>query len=69
VSLSRAFAVFVTETLNLTGYLNAIDGAFAADEMFFSSLNSDDRLNAPGGFTRFCLDKFKPPKWVHHFTR
>jgi hypothetical protein len=69
VSLSRAFAIFITQTLNLTKYIDAIDGPYASDEMFFPSLNSDERLDAPGSFTRHCLDNHTPGIWVHHFTR
>ncbi|KAM3727600.1 Beta-1,3-galactosyl-O-glycosyl-glycoprotein beta-1,6-N-acetylglucosaminyltransferase [Dirofilaria immitis] len=58
VILSRNFVEFVMESLNLTTLIEMFDSRpYGTDEMLFHSLHSDDSLNAPGGFTRKCIDK------------
>ncbi|VDK77297.1 unnamed protein product [Onchocerca ochengi] len=58
-SLSYAFVEFVVDKLNLTILLDKFDHLrYGGDEMLFSSLNSEDSLGAPGGFTRQCIDVY-----------
>uniref|UniRef100_A0A1I8EU89 Core-2/I-Branching enzyme family protein n=1 Tax=Wuchereria bancrofti TaxID=6293 RepID=A0A1I8EU89_WUCBA len=58
-SLSYAFVEFVVDKLNLTILLDKFDRlSYGVDEMLFPSLNSEDSLGAPGGFTRQCIDVY-----------
>ncbi|KAK6113329.1 Core-2/I-Branching enzyme family protein [Brugia pahangi] len=58
VALSRGFVEYVMNELNLTTLINIFDSKpFGTDEMIFQSLHSDDALDAPGGFTRKCIDE------------
>ncbi|OZC04925.1 hypothetical protein X798_08117 [Onchocerca flexuosa] len=58
VILSRSFVEFVMGSLNLTTLIEMFDSKpYGTDEMLFHSLHSDDSLDAPGGFTRKCIDK------------
>ncbi|CAG9535715.1 unnamed protein product [Cercopithifilaria johnstoni] len=58
-SLSYAFVKFVVDQLNLTILLDKFDRlSYGMDEMLFSSLNSEDSLGAPGGFTRQCINVY-----------
>uniref|UniRef100_A0A1I8EUC4 Core-2/I-Branching enzyme family protein n=1 Tax=Wuchereria bancrofti TaxID=6293 RepID=A0A1I8EUC4_WUCBA len=58
VALSRGFVDYVMGELNLTTLINIFDSKpFGTDEMIFHSLHSDDALDAPGGFTRKCIDE------------
>lgn len=44
-SLSRAFVEFIVDKLNLTSLLDRLDRMrYGGDEMFFSSLHSEDAL-------------------------
>ncbi|VDM39584.1 unnamed protein product, partial [Toxocara canis] len=56
-SLSRAFAEFVVDKLNLTIILERFNKVpYGVDEMLIPTLNSDDNLDAPGGYTRYCIN-------------
>uniref|UniRef100_A0A1I7VQD0 Core-2/I-Branching enzyme n=1 Tax=Loa loa TaxID=7209 RepID=A0A1I7VQD0_LOALO len=58
-SLSYSFVEFVVDKLNLTILLDKFDRlSYGGDEMLFSSLNSEDSLGAPGGFTRQCINVY-----------
>ncbi|KAM3727599.1 Beta-1,3-galactosyl-O-glycosyl-glycoprotein beta-1,6-N-acetylglucosaminyltransferase [Dirofilaria immitis] len=58
-SLSYAFVEFIIDKLNLTILLDKFDRlSYGVDEMIFSSLNSEDALDAPGGFTRQCINVY-----------
>ncbi|KAL3990911.1 Core-2/I-Branching enzyme family protein [Acanthocheilonema viteae] len=58
-SLSYEFVKFVIDQLNLTILLDKFDSlSYGVDEMLFPSLNSEDSLAAPGGFTRQCIDVY-----------
>uniref|UniRef100_A0A183E8C1 Core-2/I-Branching enzyme n=1 Tax=Gongylonema pulchrum TaxID=637853 RepID=A0A183E8C1_9BILA len=58
-SLSEAFVKFVLDKLDLTVLLDKLDELnYGGDEMLFSSLHSEDLLDAPGGFTRQCIDNY-----------
>jgi hypothetical protein len=56
---------FILTKMNLTGIINqiqqnakVIDGAgMGKDELLFGTLNSEDRLAIPGGFTHKCIDE------------
>ncbi|VDK55351.1 unnamed protein product, partial [Anisakis simplex] len=55
-ALSRSFVEFVVDKLNLTTLLQRFDTVgLGCDEMLLPSLNSEDALDAPGGYTRKCL--------------
>uniref|UniRef100_A0A915ALE0 Core-2/I-Branching enzyme n=1 Tax=Parascaris univalens TaxID=6257 RepID=A0A915ALE0_PARUN len=57
-SLSRAFVEFILDKLNLTTILKRFSKVhYGMDEMIIPSLNSDDGLDAPGGFTRRCINR------------
>ena len=59
VFLSRAFVDFIFDELFLDGFRYELEkgATFAVDENFFGTLNANDVLRAPGGFTRACLAK------------
>ncbi|VDK87524.1 unnamed protein product [Litomosoides sigmodontis] len=58
-SLSYDFVKFVVDELNLTILLDKFDNlSYGVDEMLFPSLNSEDSLGAPGGFTRQCISVY-----------
>uniref|UniRef100_A0A0R3RHG5 Core-2/I-Branching enzyme n=1 Tax=Elaeophora elaphi TaxID=1147741 RepID=A0A0R3RHG5_9BILA len=58
VILARRFVDFIMKDLNLTALIQIFDsGSYGTDEMLFQSLHSDDSLDAPGGFTRKCIDQ------------
>uniref|UniRef100_A0A914ZWX7 Uncharacterized protein n=1 Tax=Parascaris univalens TaxID=6257 RepID=A0A914ZWX7_PARUN len=53
---SRAYVEYILNTLNVSIFLNNLDNIkFGGDEMFFATLNMQDELGVPGGFTRRCL--------------
>uniref|UniRef100_A0A915PI20 Core-2/I-Branching enzyme n=1 Tax=Setaria digitata TaxID=48799 RepID=A0A915PI20_9BILA len=59
ISLSYSFVEFVVDKLNLTVLLDKFDRlSYGVDEMLFPSLYSEDSLDAPGGFTRQCIDVY-----------
>ncbi|VDN08261.1 unnamed protein product [Thelazia callipaeda] len=59
ISLSYAFVQFIVDKLNLTILLDKLDSLrYGGDEMLFPSLHSEDSLDAPGGFTRKCIDAY-----------
>jgi hypothetical protein len=50
---------FILSQLNLELYIQQIDRiGYAGDELFLSSLNSNDAIEAPGGFTTYCYDRY-----------
>ncbi|VDD92601.1 unnamed protein product [Enterobius vermicularis] len=54
--LSRSFIEFLIDDLNPEIFLSRLDKIrYGNDEMLLPSLNSDDNINSPGGFTRHCL--------------
>lgn len=57
--ISREAVDFLLDILNLDGFIKALETnvSYGMDEHFLSTLNSDDRLRIPGGFTRKCLTK------------
>ncbi|KAI1725994.1 core-2/I-Branching enzyme domain-containing protein [Ditylenchus destructor] len=66
-SLSREMVNFIVNDLNVTQMILQLDDAtFAVDEIFTQTLQATDALDAPGGFTHFCLDLGIS---VHHWTR
>ncbi|KAE9552242.1 hypothetical protein FO519_004551 [Halicephalobus sp. NKZ332] len=57
-SLSRAMAEFMVFDLNLTTALTLINKkGFGIDEILIPTLVATDALNAPGGFTHYCIEK------------
>ncbi|KAI6204488.1 hypothetical protein M3Y94_00679900 [Aphelenchoides besseyi] len=57
VSVSRAMIDFMVNDLDLSGLMKNIEWkVYGIDELLMGSLNSADAVNAPGGFTDFCLD-------------
>ncbi|KAI6170583.1 hypothetical protein M3Y97_01138000 [Aphelenchoides bicaudatus] len=62
-SLSRKAVNFILQRMNLTGIIDKIhenssmiDGVgMTKDELLTGTLNAEDRLNLPGGFTQHCL--------------
>lgn len=61
-SLTRKMVEFMTEILDLNGFITQLEATskYSMDELFVSSINSNDQLNAPGGFTKACLDRGFP---------
>ena len=68
VYISRAFVDFITDELSLEGLISELEspGNCSADgicsrtsssENFLASLNADDTLKVPGGFTQACRRK------------
>lgn len=57
VSVSRPMVEFMLHELDLTGVIKNFDwNKYGIDELLFGSLNSADAVDAPGGFTSYCLD-------------
>uniref|UniRef100_A0A7E4VYS2 PH domain-containing protein n=1 Tax=Panagrellus redivivus TaxID=6233 RepID=A0A7E4VYS2_PANRE len=55
-SLSRAAVDYIFDELNLTNLVTNINtDTYGVDEILVSTLNSDDNIGLPGGFTRKCL--------------
>lgn len=48
---------FMISELDLTKFLLQLEGLFGVDELFIATINADDNLKAPGGFTYECLDR------------
>uniref|UniRef100_A0A915ECL4 Uncharacterized protein n=1 Tax=Ditylenchus dipsaci TaxID=166011 RepID=A0A915ECL4_9BILA len=59
VALSYAMVDFLLNELNVTGFAQQLEQGvnYGMDENFLSTLNSNDVLGAPGGFTRACLER------------
>jgi hypothetical protein len=56
-SLSRAMVEFMLNELNLTKFLAQLEnGMYAVDEQLLSTLQADDEIQTPGGFTQKCND-------------
>jgi hypothetical protein len=57
VSVSRAMVDFMLNDLDLTGLMQNIEiKTYGIDELLMGSLNAADAVDAPGGFTEYCLD-------------
>lgn len=64
-SLSRAAVDFLLYRMNLTGIIEKIHGnaplidgfAMTKDELLIGTLNAEDWLHFPGGFTQHCLNQ------------
>lgn len=56
-SLSRQAVDFMLNELNLTKFLNNLEGNYGIDEHFIASLQVSEALGLPGGFTDKCLKK------------
>lgn len=66
-TLSREMVDFILGELNLTKAIDQIEnGRYGIDEILFSTLNSHDAINAPGGFTQKCSKRGTD---VYHVTR
>jgi hypothetical protein len=56
VALSREAVNFMMEELNLNRLLDAFEwNAHGVDEQLMGTLNSNDAIDLPGGFTLQCL--------------
>lgn len=56
VSISREAVEFVLDELNVTKFIEKLEERqFGVDELFWGTLNADNALQLPGGFTRNCL--------------
>lgn len=64
-AVSRAMVDFILNRMNITGMIerihanaSVIDGAgMTKDELLFGTVNSEDNLNVPGGFTHKCIEQ------------
>lgn len=69
-SFSRDFVNFMLKSNISRAYLKWLDTAVLSDELYFSTLNHNEFLNAPGGYPGHCLDgpadEMKP--WVSRFS-
>uniref|UniRef100_A0A914HT40 Uncharacterized protein n=1 Tax=Globodera rostochiensis TaxID=31243 RepID=A0A914HT40_GLORO len=69
-SLSRKMAEFIVYELDLTETVRRLEsGDFGIDEIHVPTLHAADALQAPGGFTRDCLERKGGPFRVQHITR
>uniref|UniRef100_A0AC34QT13 Uncharacterized protein n=1 Tax=Panagrolaimus sp. JU765 TaxID=591449 RepID=A0AC34QT13_9BILA len=58
VSISRAAVDFVFDELNVELFIRQLERkGFGVDELFWATLNVDETINLPGGFTRQCLEQ------------
>uniref|UniRef100_A0A915CDE0 Uncharacterized protein n=1 Tax=Parascaris univalens TaxID=6257 RepID=A0A915CDE0_PARUN len=58
-SLSRAFVDFIVNELDVRIFIELFNRMhYGVDEMLFSTLHSNEGLDAPGGYTTQCLNKF-----------
>uniref|UniRef100_A0A0M3II45 Core-2/I-Branching enzyme n=1 Tax=Ascaris lumbricoides TaxID=6252 RepID=A0A0M3II45_ASCLU len=58
-SLSRAFVDFIVNKLDVGIFIALFNQMYyGVDEMLFSTLHSNEQLEAPGGYTTQCLNKF-----------
>uniref|UniRef100_A0A7E4VG83 DDE Tnp4 domain-containing protein n=1 Tax=Panagrellus redivivus TaxID=6233 RepID=A0A7E4VG83_PANRE len=56
-SLSRAAVDYIFDELDLTLLIKNINtDTYGIDEILMSTLNADDAINLPGGFTQTCID-------------
>lgn len=66
--VSRAMIEFMVHALNLTGILRQIEtNRYGIDEIILPTLNSNDAINAPGGFTQDCLRRHKDVPYVSRY--
>uniref|UniRef100_A0A183CRA3 Amidase domain-containing protein n=1 Tax=Globodera pallida TaxID=36090 RepID=A0A183CRA3_GLOPA len=70
-SLSRKMAEFIVYELDLTETVRRLESGvnLGIDEILMPTLHAADALQAPGGFTRDCLERKKGPSQVQHITR
>lgn len=60
VSISRAAVEFVLTQMNVEKFIAKMEeGGYGVDELFWGTLNSNDEIGLPGGFTQHCLKKGK----------
>uniref|UniRef100_A0A914ENK6 Uncharacterized protein n=1 Tax=Acrobeloides nanus TaxID=290746 RepID=A0A914ENK6_9BILA len=67
-SVSRPMVDFMLNELNLSKYMAQLEGRFAIDEFFLTTLHTTDALNVPGGFTHVCLDRGIETKHVSRYN-
>uniref|UniRef100_A0A914HUX7 Uncharacterized protein n=1 Tax=Globodera rostochiensis TaxID=31243 RepID=A0A914HUX7_GLORO len=69
-SLNRKMAEFIVNELDLTETVRRLEsGDFGIDEILVPTLHAADALQAPGGFTRDCLERKEGQARVQHITR
>uniref|UniRef100_A0A183CQV2 CAP10 domain-containing protein n=1 Tax=Globodera pallida TaxID=36090 RepID=A0A183CQV2_GLOPA len=70
-SLSRKMAEFIVYELDLTETVRRLESGvnLGIDEILMPTLHAADALQAPGGFTRDCLERKKGSLQVQHITR
>lgn len=57
-SISRQMIDFIIYDLNLTTFMKQLEtDIYGIDEIFLSSLQGTDAIEAPGGFTHICIDR------------
>ncbi|KAH7701777.1 Protein T14B4.9, partial [Aphelenchoides avenae] len=60
-ALSREASEYLTRSLNLDAFIDQLEQAeYGMDENMLSTLNSNEIVGLPGGFTTKCLDNGKP---------
>ena len=58
VAVSRAAVDFLVAELNVDGFIRELEKAeYGMDEDFLSTLNSNDAVRLPGGFTTRCIER------------
>jgi len=61
VSIARPFVDWLLDDLDVSGFITQLERVYyGIDENFLSTLNANDLLDAPGGFTRACLYRGVP---------
>ncbi|KAH7730137.1 core-2/I-Branching enzyme family protein [Aphelenchoides avenae] len=67
--VSRAMIEFMVNDLDLTGILKQIETSrYGIDEIVLPTLNSNDAVSAPGGFTQECLRRRKDVPYVSRYA-
>ncbi len=68
VALSRAFIDFTLTSPTARRLVTWLDDVYFADELYWSTLNHDETLAAPGGYPGSCLGKNGLKMWISRFT-
>ncbi|KAI6170635.1 N-acetyllactosaminide beta-1,6-N-acetylglucosaminyl-transferase, isoform C [Aphelenchoides bicaudatus] len=60
VSVSRAMIEFMLNELDMTRIMKQIEWrAYGIDEILMATINAADAIDAPGGYTDYCIDHYR----------
>ena len=69
ISISHEAVDFVFDELNVDRFIKQLESkSFGVDELFWATLNTDDVVNLPGGFTKKFLTKDNQTYMTTRFT-